>query len=135
MDVSERWIQTAQKRLKKYPNVSYALGDIADLKIADNAYDIVVTHFVLHHIEKSERREKVHILGRKLKPRGHFFIRKPTGAGHGTSAAEIRAVMSSAGLRERESRLTKSLTGKVFDGVFEKVPIDASSGAWDLAIF
>ena len=113
-------METIQKRLKKYPNVDYKLGDIAALDIADSAYDIVVVHFVLHHVAKDEQQEKVAILARKLKSHGRLFIREFTRAEHGTPPAEIRAMMSAAGLRERESRMTKSLImGEVFDGVFE----------------
>jgi len=123
VDVSKVWMETIQKRLKKYPNVGYKLGDIAALDIADGAYDIVVVHFVLHHVAKDEQQEKLAILARKLKPRGRLFIREFTRADHGTPPAEIRALMSAAGLYERESRMTRSLImGEVFDGVFEKAP-------------
>ena len=120
VDVSKVWFETIQKRLKKYRNVDFKLGDIAALDIADSAYDVVVVHFVLHHLEKHERQERVDILARKLKPHGRLFIREPTRAEHGTPTAEIRALMSAAGLHERESRMTRSLMGEVFDGVFEK---------------
>ena len=123
VDVSKVWMETIQKRLKKYPNVDYQLGDIAALDIADNAYDIVVVHFVLHHVEMDQRQEKVDILVRKLKPRGRLFIREPTRAEHGTPTAEIRALMSAAGLHERESRMTRSLMGEVFEGVFDKASV------------
>ena len=122
VDVSKVWIETIQKRLKKYPNVDYKLGDIAALDITDNAYDIVVVHFVLHHIEKNQRQEKVDILARKLKPHSRLFIREPTREQHGTPVVEIRTLMSTAGLHERESRMSRSLImGEVFDGVFEKL--------------
>jgi 2-polyprenyl-3-methyl-5-hydroxy-6-metoxy-1,4-benzoquinol methylase len=114
-------METVQKRLKKYTNVDYKLGDIAVLDIADGAYDIVVVHFVLHHVEKDQRQEKVDILARKLKPHGRLFIREPTREQHGTPVFEIRALMSSSGLHERESRMSRSLVmGEVFEGVFDK---------------
>ena len=110
-----------QKRLNRYSNVDYKLGDIAALDIADSAYDVVVVHNALHHVAKDEQQEKVAILARKLKPQGRLFIREFTRAGHGTPVAEIRALMSAAGLNERKSRMTRSLImGEVFDGVFEK---------------
>jgi ubiquinone/menaquinone biosynthesis C-methylase UbiE len=103
--------------------VDYKLGDIAALDIADAAYDIVVVHFVLHHVPKDEQQEKLAILARKLKPHGRLFVREFTRADHGTPLAEVRALMSAAGLYERESRMTRSLImGEVFDGVFEKAP-------------
>jgi len=68
--------------------------------------------------------EKVDILARKLRPHGRLFIRKPTREQHGTPALEIRALMSTAGLHERESRMSRSLImGEVFDGVFDKTPV------------
>ena len=104
--------------------MDYKLGDIATLDIADNAYDIVVVHFVLHHVEEDQRQEKVDILARKLRPHGRLFIREPTREQHGTPAVEIRALMSTAGLHERESRMSRSLImGEVFDGVFDKPPV------------
>jgi 2-polyprenyl-3-methyl-5-hydroxy-6-metoxy-1,4-benzoquinol methylase len=109
------------KRLKKYPNMDYKLGDIAALDIADDAYDIVVVHNVLHHVAKDEQQETVTVLARKLKPGGRLFIREFTRAEHGTPVIEIRAVMSGAEFHERQSRMTRSLMmGEVFDGVFEK---------------
>ena len=81
-------------------------------------------HFVLHHVEEDQRQEKVDILARKLRPHGRLFIRKPTREQHGTPALEIRALMFTAGLHERESRMSRSLImGEVFDGVFDKTPV------------
>jgi hypothetical protein len=51
------------------------------------------------------------------------YIREPTRAEHGTPTAEVRALMSAAGLHERESRMTRSLMGEVFDAVFGKAPV------------
>jgi ubiquinone/menaquinone biosynthesis C-methylase UbiE len=121
VDVSKVWMETIQKRLKAYSNVDYKLGDIAALDIADSAYDVVVVHNVLHHVAKDEQQEKVTILARKLKPHGRLFIREFTRTEHGTPVAEIRALVSAAGLNERKSQMTRSLLmGEVFDGVFEK---------------
>ncbi len=121
-------MDTIRKRLKKYPNVDFKLGDIASLAINDNAYDAVVVHFVLHHIDKRERQEKVRVISRKLKAGGRLFIREPTREGHGTSVNEIRQLMSAAGLHERDSRMTRSLVmGRVYEGVFEKVTSSLTS--------
>jgi ubiquinone/menaquinone biosynthesis C-methylase UbiE len=48
----EYGLRPYKKGWKKYPNVNYKLGDIAALKITASAYDYVVVHFVLHHVEK-----------------------------------------------------------------------------------
>lgn len=121
VDVSPVWTNTARKRLKKYPNVDFKLGGIAALDIEDGAYDAVVIHFVLHHVDKNVRVDNVTILSHKLKAGGRLFISEPTREQHGVSTGEIRRVMTAAGLRERGSRFTMSLMGKVFEGVFEKL--------------
>ena len=121
VDVSTVWMNTLRKRLKKYPNVDFKLADVASLAIDDDAYDVVVVHFVLHHIDKRERQEKARVLSGKLKAGGRLFIREPTREGHGTPADEIHQLMSKAGLHERDSRMTQSLVmGRVYEGVFEK---------------
>lgn len=121
VDISPVWMDTARKRLKLYPNVDFKLGDIATLDIEDGAYDAVVIHFVLHHIDKNVRVEKVSFLSHKLKEGGRLFISEPAREQHGVSAGEIRRVMTAAGFHERGSRFTRSLMGRVFEGVFEKL--------------
>ncbi|MGZ4862956.1 MAG: hypothetical protein ACXV2E_09290, partial [Halobacteriota archaeon] len=76
-----------------------------------------------HHVEEDQRQQKVDILARKLRPHGRLFIREPTREQHGTPAVEIRALMSTAGLHERESRIRSLIMGEVFDGVFDKPPV------------
>jgi ubiquinone/menaquinone biosynthesis C-methylase UbiE len=122
VDVSSVWMDTLQKRLKQYRNVDFQRGDISSLPVDDDAYDVVVVHFVLHHVNKSDRQEKVGVLARKLKVGGRLFIREPIREGHGTPIEEIRQLMSHAGLRESEGSTTRSLVmGRVYQGIFEKV--------------
>ena len=121
VDVSRKWMRVVKKRLKAYPNVDFKLGDIASLDIIDRAYDVVVIHFVLHHVDKPVRQEKVDALARKLKDRGTLFIREPTREGHGTPVNEIKGLMLAAGLCDRGGHISRSLTmGQVYEGVFEK---------------
>ena len=121
VDVSAVWMATVRKRLKKYPNVDFKLGDISSLAIDDNTFDVVVVHFVLHHVDERDRQEKLDVLARKLKSGGRLFIREPTRGGHGIPADTIRRLMTDAGLHERGARMMRSLVmGRVFDAVFEK---------------
>ncbi len=41
VDISKKWMEVARKRLGKYPNVEFKLGDIAALDIPNASYDIV----------------------------------------------------------------------------------------------
>jgi len=80
VDISTVWMDVVKKRLKRYANVDFKLGDIASLDIPDDAYDVVVVHFVLHHVDA--RQEYVNILSRKLKKSGRLFIRDPVRKEH-----------------------------------------------------
>ncbi|HXY87344.1 MAG TPA: class I SAM-dependent methyltransferase [Candidatus Acidoferrales bacterium] len=121
VDVSPVWMDTTRKRIKKYPNVDFKLGDVAAPDIEDGAYDAVIIHFVLHHVDGNVRVDKVSVLSHKLKARGKLFISQPAREQHGVSAGEIRRVMAAAGFRKSGSRFTRSLMGRVFEGVFEKL--------------
>jgi ubiquinone/menaquinone biosynthesis C-methylase UbiE len=97
-----------KKRLKEYPNVDFKLGDIASLDIPDDAYDVVVVHFVLHHVDGDARQKNVSILSRKLKKGGRLFIRDPIREGLGTPVYEVKQLMSNVGLHGRAFQMEKS---------------------------
>jgi ubiquinone/menaquinone biosynthesis C-methylase UbiE len=114
-------MDVVRKRLKDYPNVDFKLGDIASLDISDDVYDVVVVHFVLHHVAAAVRQRNVSILSRKLKKGGRLFIRDPIREEHGTPAHEIRKLMANAGLHERVFHMEKSFhMGPRYSGVFFK---------------
>lgn len=119
VDISTVWMDVVKKRLKRYSNVNFKLGDLASLDIPDDAYGVVVVHFVLHHIEA--RQKYVDILSRKLKKGGRLFIRDPIREEHGTPVDEIRQLMANAGLHERSFQMEKSFhLGPRYSGVFVK---------------
>jgi len=121
VDVSTVWMDVVKKRLKQYSNVDFKLGDIASLDIPDDAYDVVVVHFVLHHVDADVRQKNVSILSQKLKKGGRLFIRDPIREEHGTPAHEIRQLMANAGLHEREFHMEKSFhMGPRYSGAFFK---------------
>jgi ubiquinone/menaquinone biosynthesis C-methylase UbiE len=121
VDISAVWMDVVKKRLKRYSNVDFKLGDIASLDIPDGAYDVVVVHFVLHHIDADERQKYVNILSRKLKKGGRLFIRDPIREEHGTPVDEIRQLMTNAGLHERSFQMEHSIhMGPRYSGTFVK---------------
>ena len=121
VDVAAYWIEKARKRLRKYPNVECRAGDIRELDIADSSFDVVSVFHVIHDIAPPERQGTVDVLSRKLKADGRLFIREPIKTSHGMPVDEIRALMSSAGLKEAEHRQSKS----EYSGRFEKTPLGA----------
>jgi ubiquinone/menaquinone biosynthesis C-methylase UbiE len=121
VDISTVWMDVVKKRLKRYPNVDFKLGDLALLDIPDDAYNVVVVHFVLHHVDADVRQNYVNMLSRKLKKGGRLFIRDPIREEHGTPVDEIRKLMSNAGLHESSFQMENSIhMGPRYSGTFVK---------------
>ena len=117
VDRSSYWIKKAQKRLKKFSNVTFSLGDISKLDIPDNAFDVVYARYVIHDVAPEERQRVMNALASKLKPGGALYIWEPTKFSHGMPAEEIRALPVSSGLQELSHEKTKSS----YKGKFLKV--------------
>jgi 2-polyprenyl-3-methyl-5-hydroxy-6-metoxy-1,4-benzoquinol methylase len=124
IDVSETWCDVTQRALQHYDRVDCHSGEFAALDIEDGAYDLVLSHFVLHDVPPPERPAIVRHLAQKLRPGGRFVLREPAGDDHGISVADIRRVMEPAGLEEVAMvARTILLAQHVSDGEFRK-PLD-----------
>lgn len=108
VDTSKYWIEKANKRLLKYPNADCKLGDIRELNIPDQSFDIISIIRVLHDIEPGQRQEIVKALARKLKNNGSLYIKEPIRESHGMPVAEIRELLSKANLKEEHHKISKS---------------------------
>jgi len=108
VDVAHYWINKAEKRLKKYPNVECKAGEIGELNIHDSSFDVISIIHVIHDIEPAKRQDKINILARKLKKDGTLFIREPVKKSHGMPVEEIQTLLSNAGLKEAEHTENKS---------------------------
>lgn len=108
VDRSSYWIKKARKRLKKFPNVTFVLGDISKLDIPENAFDVVFARYVIHDIAPDERQNIMNELANKLKHGGALYIWEPTKISHGIPVEEIRELLSSSGLQELSHEKTKS---------------------------
>lgn len=118
VDVSRRWIEVAQRRLARYPNAGFRLGDIATLDLPDGGYDVVFIHFVLHDIPATDRARIIAALARKLALLGALFIREPL---RFIAPDEVRALLEDNGLREASTATTAIPTqGRVYEGVFRR---------------
>lgn len=116
VDISKVWLETAQKRLREYPNVTFHLGEISELDIPDASQDVVFVHFVIHDIPVSQRPHVVKHLARKLIAGGRLFIREPLNV---IDQDEIRRLMKQNGLSEIGSSLSQApLMGPTFEGFF-----------------
>jgi len=121
LDISKTWIERARKHISRFSKVEYSAEDIRKWDEKNNYFDAVAMHFMLHDIDKSERQEVVRALANKMKAGAKLFIREPTKECHGIRPAEIRELMSKSGLKETDSKTTKSLMmGVMYTGFFRK---------------
>ena len=121
LDLSKTWIERVKIHLNRFSNVEYYAEDIRKWDEKNNYFDAVAIHFMLHDIDKSERHEVVRALAEKMKTGAKLFIREPTKEGHGMRPEEIRELMSKGGLKETDSKATKSLMiGVMYTGFFSK---------------
>jgi len=108
IDTSKYWVNKARKRLAKCSNAECQTGDISNLNIPDSSFDIISAIYVIHEIAPEDRQATLNALSRSLKDKGTIFIRELSEKSHGISADELRALALSAGLHEKEHRITKS---------------------------
>lgn len=74
VDVSEKLLVYTKGKLKKYSNVNYYHGDIRNSSIPDNSFDIIVSTWVLHHVERSLLQDTINKLYSLIKAQGKIFI-------------------------------------------------------------
>jgi ubiquinone/menaquinone biosynthesis C-methylase UbiE len=108
IDRSSYWLNKARKRLKKFPNVTFVLGDITKLDIPDKVFDLVLARYVIHDIVTDERQRIMNTLANKLKSGGALYIWEPIKISHGMPVEEIKGLLSKSGLRELSYEETKS---------------------------
>jgi ubiquinone/menaquinone biosynthesis C-methylase UbiE len=117
LDTAEYWLERAKKRLKKFDNMSFVLGDIRDRVIPENSMDIITLTHVLHDIDPRSREATVRSLAGVLSKGGRLYIWEPTRPNHGISIQELNQLMNRAGLNQVRAVLKKSY----YIGYFEKM--------------
>jgi L-amino acid N-acyltransferase YncA/2-polyprenyl-3-methyl-5-hydroxy-6-metoxy-1,4-benzoquinol methylase len=122
IDISPGLIETAKKRLSRYTNVDYLLGDIREFSLDAGSYDIIFMSLVLYHMDPGMRGPIISELARILDDSGRIVIRQFIGGESSISPQEIRDLMAESGLKEVHSEQVRSLamiaTYTVFDTPF-----------------
>ena len=121
LDISESWIKVVKHRFQDYDHVNYILGDITNIELVENAYDVILIHFVLHDIDKALRNPVIEKLVYILKPGGRLIIREPVSDSHGMPGDEVRQLMQENGLAEQSFIRRKILLLiPVVEGIYYK---------------
>ena len=108
LDTSKYWIDVTKKRLGKYPNVEFRLGDIRELDIQNSSVDVIFTIYVIHDIDPANWQSTIKALANKLKYGGKFFIVEPISNHHGMPVDEIQKLFRNAGLKEMKNKINSS---------------------------
>jgi len=71
LDISQRVVDAGRERLRNYPNVSFAAGDMHDLPVADTSFDTVL---LMHALTYTREPQKVfNEASRVLRPGGRLL--------------------------------------------------------------
>jgi 2-polyprenyl-3-methyl-5-hydroxy-6-metoxy-1,4-benzoquinol methylase len=112
VDISRYWIDKANRRLKGYTNIESLAGDIRELDIPENSFDVISIFHVMHDIAPEERQSIADRLAKLLNMNGRIFIREPIKESHGMPVQEIVSLLSKNGLKEIRSDVgTSEYTG------------------------
>jgi ubiquinone/menaquinone biosynthesis C-methylase UbiE len=116
VDVSSVWMGLCRKRLRRFANAEFYLGDLEKLPVPDADYDLVLVHRVLRFIQAGNRQRVVDCLAQKLSLHGRLLISEKTEPRIGFEAHRIRKLAENAGLVETRA----ALKGARFTALFEK---------------
>jgi|GEM_PF-717495 len=98
-DISIPMQNAAKQALSAFRNVEFRLGDLPFMEIPDRTMDMVLIHFVLHDIPKSQRKSLLQTVRRILKPDGRMVLREPVAKTHGLPETELDSLTIEAGFR------------------------------------
>ena len=118
VDISSYFSERARKRVARYPSARILHGEITEVDLKSQSFDLISIIHVIHDIPRARRSATVRALGVLLKPQGRLWVWEPTRPSHGMPAEEIRDLMGKAGLRE----VSAEVEGNAFKGIFEKQP-------------
>ncbi|HOQ38054.1 MAG TPA: class I SAM-dependent methyltransferase [Acetivibrio sp.] len=102
LDISERWLNACRKTLRGYGNISFLLWE--SLQLANESFDVVYCHFVLHDISESELERVIPELAGCLKPGGVLVFREPFNETNKISL--IKRLVEQNRLISKDSRIT-----------------------------
>lgn len=118
-DISARWLAACRKTLRAYPGVAFCLGDVYDLPLAPESFDLIYCHFVLHDIPQKELEKVIPSLAGLLKAGGGLAFREPLGQGEALRL--IQGLLEQHGLTQQEGRVTDvPVIGNALESIYRK---------------
>jgi len=100
LDRSDAFLGKARKKLRKYPNVEFILGDIREMGIPASSFDRITISWVIHHLPKEELQDIIQSIVNTLKPEGKVYVIEFLTPPHGITEAELFKIFKGTGLSE-----------------------------------
>ncbi|HHU18602.1 MAG: class I SAM-dependent methyltransferase [Anaerovoracaceae bacterium] len=117
LDISEQWMNVCRKTLRGYGNITFQQAESP--KFANESFNLVYSHFVLHDIPVSELKRIISALAESLKSGGVFVFREPLKEMYKISV--IKHLIEQNGLSLKDSRITDiPLLGNALESVYTK---------------
>lgn len=99
LDTSSVFLNKVRRKLRKYTNTNFLLGDIRNLQIDSNSFDIIVTSWVLHHLPAEDIKDVLKEFNKALKPNGRVLIIEYCREPHGISEEVLISLLNSNSLK------------------------------------
>ena len=117
LDISERWLNACRKTLRPYGNVDFLLWEPPVL--AEESFDLIYCHFVLHDIAEGELERVIPELVKSLKSGGVLVFHEPLKESEKISV--IKRLIGQSRLGLKDSRITDiPLMGNALESVYVK---------------
>ena len=117
VDISKYWTEKAKKRMKNYNNVNFLIGQLTELDLDKDSFDVVYIFYALHDVSKELRNCILKEFYRILKDEGRIYIKEPQRENDGMPIIEIVTLMKNNGFHEEYSKADK----ETYSAVYRKV--------------
>lgn len=117
VDISEYWMNIAKKRMMHYDHVDYFVGQLPDLFLEAESFDVIYIFYALHDVDKILRHAIVYEFSRILKKDGSLYIKEPQRENDGMPIAEIEELMVQNGFVKDHSEIFH----EAFSAVYHKI--------------
>lgn len=114
IDISAYWMKKAKKRMKKYTNVDFLLGQLPDLNLKSNSFDAIYVFYTLHHVPQNLRNDIVKEFFKILKEDGRLYIKEPQRKNDGMPISEICDLMQKNGFHQEHSKTEKASFSAIY---------------------
>ncbi|MDP4275580.1 MAG: class I SAM-dependent methyltransferase [Bacteroidota bacterium] len=93
VDISKYWTNKAKKRLRNFNHVEFLVGQLPEMELKTNSFDIIYIFYTLHDVSPDLRNGIVREFYKILKEGGKIYIKEPKRQYDGMPVAEIVDLM------------------------------------------